>query len=521
MKSKIITLLFFVSAALQTAICLAQTANKPNIVFILADDLGYGDLSCNGAAKVATPNIDRLAQEGMRFTNAYAPHSVCTPTRYALMTGRYAWRTWNGHQTVWSPDPMLIDTNRLTLPKVLKAKGYHTALLGKWHLGFGAPGTPGWDDYKGPDYNLPLKPGPLEAGFDYFWGVPHVGLKPLVYIENHHVVGLTKDKNMQIKLDKRWDGTETSYFERLPFPTPNHDFMGEEDIRYAHPDLGIVMTDKVVDWIEKQGTKKGASAKPFFLYVGHRNIHGPLAPNQRFKGTSPIGVYGDFINELDWSVGEILKALERNYLSKNTIVIFSSDNGGVRYPQNTRNAEFNGHRPNAPFSGQKTEAYEGGVHVPLLVRWPGVTKAQTVSIKLVGLIDMIATVAEMHKVSLPWNAGEDSFSFLHELKGTKPTQPVRDNIVVDGKNGMFAIRQGPWKFISGQGGGGYDWDEKKYIRMGPHSWDYKFEPGNPPGQLYNLESDPGENVNLYETNRKVVTELRVKLREIQYDGRSR
>lgn len=499
-----------------TGICFGQVSEKPNIILILADDLGYGDLSCNGATKVSTPNIDKLAQEGVRFVNAYSPHSVCTPTRYALMTGRYAWRTWNGHQTIWSPDPMLIETARLTLPKILKTKGYHTALLGKWHLGFGAPGTPGWDDFKGPDYNMPLKPGPLEAGFDYFWGVPHVGLKPLVYIENHHVVGLGKDKKMEIKLDKRWDGTETTYFERLPPPTPNHDFMGEEDIRYAHPDLGIAVTDKAVDWIEKQEAKK-----PFFLYVGHRNVHGPLAPNQRFKGTSPIGVYGDFINELDWSVGEILKALDRKGLTKNTIVVFASDNGGVRYPQVTRNVDFNGHNPNGPFSGQKTEAYEGGVHIPLLVRWPGVAKPNTVSDKLVALIDMLATVAEMHKISLPWNAGEDSFSFLHELKGIKPVQPVREDLVVDGKSGMFAIRQGPWKFISGQGGGGYDWDEKKYIRMGPHSWDYKFEPGNPPGQLYNLETDPGENNNLYESNRAVVTRLRAKLREIQYNGRSR
>lgn len=490
---------------------------RPNIVFILADDLGYGDLSCYGATKVTTPNIDRLAGEGIRFMNAYSPHSVCTPSRYALMTGQYAWRTWNGHQTVWADDPLLIDTARLTLPKLLKSAGYHTALIGKWHLGFGAPGSPGWKEPGGPDYNRPLKPGPLEIGFDYFWGVPHVGQQPNVYIENHRVVGLSENSGIKIGLDEKWQG-RVSYLERRG--TPAHTFTGEELMRYQQEDLAVSLTEKAVNWLKDQARFQRRSG-PFFLYFAHRNVHGPLAPAQQFKGTSSIGVYGDFINELDWSIGEILNVLEREGLSKNTVVIFSSDNGGVRYPQNSRIVDYNGHRANGPFSGQKTEALEGGVHVPLLVRWPGVVQPGSKSGHLVALTDMLATLADFYHKPLPWNAGEDSFSFLHVLTGKKATQPIRENIVVDGKNGLFAIRQGPWKFIAGQGGGGYDWDEKKDIRMAPHQWDYKTEPGNPPGQLYNLEQDIGETSNLYEIRQDILVPLRATLRQIQYSGRSR
>lgn len=489
-----------------------QKVVKPNIVFILADDLGYGDLSCYGATKVATPHIDRLAKEGIQFMNAYSPHSVCTPSRYALMTGQYAWRTWNGHQTVWADDPLLIDTTRLTLPKLLKSVGYHTALIGKWHLGFGLPGLPGWNDAEGPDYNRPLKPGPLEVGFNYFWGVPHVGQKPHVSIENHRIVGLPERSNVRIVLDKKWE-KRVSYLERKG--TPDHSFTGEESTRYQQEDLAVALTEKAVSWIDKN------AKAPFFLYFAHRNVHGPLAPNQRFKGTSSIGVYGDFINELDWSIGEILNALERKGIANNTIVIFSSDNGGVRYPQNSRIVEFNGHKVNGPFSGQKTEVLEGGVHVPLLVRWPGVVRPGSQSGHLVALTDMLATLADFHRKPLPWNAGEDSFSFLHELLGKKATRPVRENVVVDGKNGLFGIRQGPWKFIAGQGGGGYDWKEGENVRMAPHQWEYKAEPGKPPGQLYNLEQDSAENQNLYETRQDVVVPLRAKLRQIQYSGRSR
>jgi arylsulfatase A-like enzyme len=503
---KIINIIFSFFIAL-----FANSQNKPNIILILADDLGYGDLSCYGASLVKTPNIDRLAKEGIRFTNAYSPHSVCTPSRYALMTGQYAWRTWNGHQTVWSNDPLIIDTARMTLPKMLKSVGYKTAIIGKWHLGFGTPGSPGWDDLKGPDYNKELRPGPLEVGFDYFWGIPHVGQKPHVFIENHHVIGVDKEKKMEILLDKKWNN-RISYIQRIG--VPDHDFIVNESVQYDNEKLAVILTEKAVNWIEKQ------NENPFFLYFAHRNVHGPITPSEKFKGTSNIGVYGDFINELDWSVGEIVNVLKRKGLLENTIILFSSDNGGVRYPQKTQIVDYNGHKPNGPFSGQKGGALEGGVHVPLIVRWPGTTKSESVSQQLVALSDVFATFADYYNISLPYNAGEDSFSFLNELKEKKSHYPSRQSVVVDSKNGIFAIRKGPWKFIAGQTSGGYDWDEESNIRMITHKWDYMPKNGNPPGQLYNLANDSGETINLYDSHPEIVIQLRDILREIQYSGRS-
>ena len=488
-------------------------AKKYNIVFILADDLGYGDLGCFGATKVQTPRIDRLASEGVSFTNAYSPHSVCTPTRYSLMTGRYAWRTWNGHETVWANDPMLIDSSRTTLPEILKSAGYRTAIIGKWHLGFGSPNSPGWDDQEGPDYNLELNPGPLEAGFDYFYGIPHVGQQPHMFIENHHVVGLDPDEPMEIILDERYTD-RASYVNRDNMP-PAHKFKGYGSARYEHEDVAVILTDKAVKWIEAE------SNEPFFLYFAHRNIHTPLKPNDRFANSSEIGKYGDFIHELDWSVGEILDALDRMGLTDNTIVFLASDNGGVKDYQDSKIIEIIGHRPNGPFFGQKTECYEGGVHIPFIVKWPGVVQKNSKSEKLVALTDTYATIAELLNHPLLWNEGEDSFSYLSELQGTLSDQPERQCVVTDSKCGLFAIRKGDWKFITGQGGGGAHWNEDEHVRIVTHKWNYKDDADNPPGQLYNLRIDPGETNNLYYSHPEKVAELRDKLREIQYSGRSR
>lgn len=474
-------------------------APLPNIVIILADDLGYGDLSCYGATRIKTPNIDRLAEEGMRFTDAHSPHSVCTPSRYGLLTGRYAWRTWNGSGTLWSDDPLLIETNRLTLSKLLKSAGYSTAIIGKWHLGFGAPGTPGWDDKNGPDYNLELKPGPLEVGFDYFFGVPHVGQYPHVYIENHRIVGLDPRDPIKIVLDPKWN--RASYLQRLGVPT--HTFTGGVAARYQHEDLGVKLTEKTVEWIDQQ------RKEPFFLYVAHRDPHGPYRPHARFKGTSEIGAYGDMINELDWSVGEILKALERRGLTDRTLVIFASDNGGVTDYRDSKVAEVAGHKLNGPWFGQKTEAYEGGCRVPLVVRWPGKVRPGSQSDKLVALTDLMATSAEVLGQALPVDAGEDSFSFLPTLLSREAVQPVRQSIVQDSSGGMFAIREGAWKLILGQGGGGFRGINR------PH------DSTKPPAQLYNLIDDPGETKNLYGTQPVIEARLRSLLREIQFSGRSR
>ena len=479
-----------------------QRALFPNIVFILADDLGYGDLGCYGATKVKTPNIDRLASEGMRFTAAHSPASVCTPSRYNLMTGRYCWRTWAGHGTVWANDPLLINEGRQTVASLLHQAGYFTGCVGKWHLGFGRPGTAGWDDLLGPDFNGELRPGPLEVGFDYFHGMPAVGQHPNIFIEGRRVVGLDPSDPIRFINDPRPEYQVE--FSKRPRTSPtNLQLASGNSAEYPFDDAALQLTKKAVDYIEQHRKTS------FFLYLAQRNIHSPLRPNGRFKGTSEIGVYGDFIHELDWSVGEVLAALDRLQLADNTLVFFSSDNGGV-LPGNRASdyPEIRGHRINGPLRGQKTEIYEGGHRVPLLVRWPGRVRAASESQQLVALTDVLATFAELTSEKISADAGEDSFSFLSTLLGTKSGQPVRQSLVTDSMLGLFAIQEGPWKLILGQGSGG-------------HLRKDESRANDAPGQLYNLADDPAETSNLYHQHPEIVARLTARLGKIKQDGRSR
>ena len=468
----------------------AFAGTKPNVLFILADDLGYGDLGCYGAAKVATPNIDTLARDGRRFTDAHSPCSVCTPTRYNLMTGRYAWRTWVGGSTVWANDPLLIEPDRFTLADLFMQQGYATACLGKWHLGFGSPGMEGWDDVLGPDYNRDLKPGPLEVGFDYFWGFPHVSQYPHFIIENHRVLGLESDDPVFITPDKR-PGFELDYLGR-----PRSGIAaalgqkGGENARYEHENLSTMLTERAVKWLDDYSAEK-----PFFLYLAHRNIHGPLIPHPKFDGTSAIGPYGDFINELDDSIGQVLAALSRNGLAENTLVIFTSDNGGVKEYRPNDYAEIEGHRINGPLRGQKTTVYEGGVRVPFIVRWPGVIPAGSEDSKtIVALTDTMATMADFFDHELPEDSAEDSFSFLEALLDQPQDLPRRESLVMDSYREMMAIRRGPWKLILGQTGGGANYPKD-------------IDPSQPVGQLFNLNEDVAESRNRYTEEPELVAEL--------------
>jgi arylsulfatase A len=281
-----------VSLATGSAWAAPETERRmPNIVVILADDLGYGDLGCYGATKVKTPNIDRLAREGMLFTDAHSPASVCTPSRYNLMTGRYCWRTWAGHGTVWANDPLLIEQGRTTVASLLKDAGYQTACIGKWHLGFGKPGTPDWDDLLGPDFNRELRPGPLEAGFDSFFGMPAVGQHPKIFIDNGRVVGLDPHDPIRFINDPR-PAYQVPYFRRPRTSPTNLQMASGKSAEYAFEDAAITLTKRAVAYLEEH------AGKPFFLYLAHRNIHSPIRPNARFRGTSEIGPYGDFIHEL-------------------------------------------------------------------------------------------------------------------------------------------------------------------------------------------------------------------------------
>jgi arylsulfatase A-like enzyme len=482
----------------------ARRAGRPNIVVILADDLGYGDLSCYGATKVRTPNIDRLAKEGRCFTDAHSPASVCTPTRYNLLTGRYAWRTWASSSCVWSNDPLLIDPRRFTMPDLLKGQGYRTACVGKWHLGFGEPGMPGWDDVLGPDYNRELRPGPREVGFDYFWGIPHVGQLPHVIIENHRVLGLTPDDPIRMLPDKR-PGFEKNYLERprLGLATALG-VDGGVGARYEHEELALMMTERAVKWIHEQ-----SADQPFFLYFAHRNIHGPIRPNARFKGKSSIGAYGDFLLELDWSVGELLNALDKKGLADNTLVVFSSDNGAIQtYRQVVDSATIRGHKLNGPLRGQKTDVYEGGSRVPLIARWPGRIPAGSHSRVLVALTDFMAMFADFFGVELPADAGEDSFSFLGALLDRQPRQVTREALVNDSFRAIFAIRKGDWKLILSQSSGGVATQNIPY------------DPSKPAGQLYHLGRDLAETVNEYDKQPEIVASLTKLFETYRESGRS-
>ncbi len=475
------------------------TAQDPkNIVLILADDLGYGDLSAYGATRYQTPSIDRLASEGRMFTDAHSPHPVCTPTRYGLMTGRYSWRTWAGTANVWSDDPLLIEEGRYTIPMLLRESGYKAGIVGKWHLGYGRPGGVNWTE-AGVDYNGKIAPGPLEVGFDYYFGIPHVGQQPHVLIENHRIVGLRPESPLKLHRDDRWL-SRVSHLERFGYP-PRHSFTGGRGAIYDHRDLALELTAKAESWIRDHAGER------FFLYFAHRNTHGPIIPNERFRGKSGIGAYGDFVLELDWSVGRILDTLDELGLAEDTLVLFSSDNGAVA-------RDLAGHRVNGPLRGQKTEAYEGGQRVPLLARWPGRVEAGSRSDALVALTDMLATFAELLSKPLPEGAAPDSFSFLGALLGRENSRPARTSLVHNGYFGGFGIRAGDWKLLMFQGGGGRSadqglWNSRANDRSRPY------------GQLYYLRDDLGERNNLYADEPERVRSMTRLLKRIRASGKSR
>jgi len=475
----------------------AAGAEKPNILFILADDMGYGDLGCYGATQMKTPNIDKLAEQGVLFTDAHTECSTCTPTRYGLLTGRYCFRTWLKYSALSTSAPLLIEEDRATVASLLECAGYSTSIVGKWHLGFGREegfeddrgDTPPshWETRKsGPNWNGELKPGPLEVGFDYSYVIPVANsFPPYVIVENHHVEGLRKDSPIG-ELESR-----------------NHGRMeGGEGARWKDEELVDKLTSKVVSQLESLAKKQ----QPFFLYYAPHQPHIPHRPNPRFTGTSQIGVYGDVIQELDWSVGEILKTLDRLGLAKNTLVIFSSDNGADR-----QGRPRNGHWPcGRTLRGGKGDLVEGGHRVPFLARWPGRIKPGTRSAETISLTDMLATFAALTGKPLPLGAGPDSYNVLPALLGQKLPDPNRPLVMLSGGMGALSIRAGTWKLIDGQGNCGY-----AHARSGQPMPEPKA--GDPPAQLYNLEEDLGESNNLYAQHPEIVHRLKLRLEKIKAD----
>jgi len=479
-----------------SSVLAANSARRPNLVLILADDLGWGDLRCyHPDSKIPTPNLDRLAAEGMRFTDAHSPSSVCTPTRYALMTGRYTWRTRLKSGVLWGYSPPLIEPDRLTLPALLKQQGYVTACVGKWHLGLGWPTreAASFGDQSQPigdlsliDYSRPFTAGPLTAGFDYFFGIPaSLDMDPYLFIENDRTAVPPTDRTAGSK-HQRQGGN--GFWRAGPAPpgfTP----------QIVLPTL----TEKAETFLRRQSARR-----PFFLYFPLTAPHDPWVPTAGFRGRSEAGDYGDFVAQVDDVVRRILRVLDEQKLTKTTLVIVTSDNGAHWPPGDL---EKWGHRANGPWRGQKADLWEGGHRVPLLVRWPGKVKAGTASGALVGLNDIFATVADLVKVRFPADAGEDSESLLPVLLGRKKT--VRDTLVHHSSRGAFAIRQGDWKLCLGLGSQGFSEPAQP-----------KPEPWGPQGQLYNLRADPQEQRDVWHDHPEIVARLTALLEEYRAAGRS-
>lgn len=486
--------------------------SRPNIVVILADDFGYGSTNAYGADPklIQTPALDRLAKEGRRFTDANTTSSVCSPTRYSLMTGRYCWRTSEKHGVLGTFSPLHIETTRLNMASLLKKHGYATAAVGKWHLGYGtSKGNPNWKT----DYTAELSPGPLDIGFDYHFGVPaNHGDLTGVFVENRFVYGLRSGKIPEGMKISGPDADDAADFQATYGPEDTES--GKANIlpldapRRKKERVMAQLTTRATRWIDQQ-----PADKPFFLYFTPVAVHNPITPDTDLAGKSAAGVYGDWIHELDRSVGRILDALEKKGVLDNTLVLFTADNGGVFKPQRESvqtQAYKAGLKVNGALKGGKHDVWEGGFKVPFLVRWPEHAPAGTVSRELVSLADILATTAQIVGEPLPpaGQAAEDSRSFLSAIGGD-PETPVRDHIIVHSSDGVFAIRKGPWKWIEGVPALGTK-------RAALKTRDPQFR-----AQLYNTQSDPAEEHDVSAAHPEVVEELRTLLTRYRDGGYSR
>ena len=487
--------IFLTAAFLVSALTAAE---KPNIIFLLADDIGYGDLGCHGATMVKTPNIDRLASQGCRFTDAHSPASTCTPTRRAFHTGVYSWRQKPGSAIAPGDEPLTITPGSATVPSLLKQAGYTTGLVGKWHLGLGGEG--------GPDWNSDIKPGPLEIGYDFAFFMPATGDRvPCVYVENHRIVGLDPNDPIKVsykqKIGDEPTGAEHPELLKLKH-THGHDMTivngvgrigwmtGGKAARWKDEDMADTYTKKALEFIER------SKDKPFFLYLATHNIHVPRVPNQRFQGTAACGRRGDSIHELDDTVGKVMAKLDELKLAGNTLLIFTSDNGGVM-DDGYEDVGSLDHKCNGELHGYKGSVYEGGHRVPFIVRWPGKVKAGSENSALIAHLDMAASFAALTGVKIPEGQCRDSVNVLPALLGQ--SQHGRDDFVAHngGVQGPFGVRAGNWKFMTGGGGA--------YGKANPK------KPGNamPAGpQLYDLSKDLPEMKNL-------ASEMPDKVKEMQ------
>ncbi len=488
------------------AVCPAE-GQRPNIVIVFADDMGYGDpRAYNPRSRVPTPHIDELAARGMKFTDAHSASSVCTPSRYGLLTGRYPWRSRLPTGIVNSWGGPVIHPGRLTLGKMLQTEGYRTACIGKWHLGWDWPLEGGGylsgelddvnvgRDYQAYgrriDFSSPIREGPVTRGFDYYFGDDVPNFPPYAFIENDRLLGIPTER-MPVHKSQRGGPM-----------MPGWDFWA------AQPTI----TARALEWLEERTADPDT---PFFLYMPLLGPHTPIVPNARNRGKSHAGPYGDWVHQMDSILGRVVTLLERAGAIKNTVVIFSSDNGSpARSGIGTVGAtstvtELYSHVPNAPWRGLKADAWEAGHRVPFIIRWDGHVPAGATSDRAVCLTDVFSTVAEILGVDLPANAGEDSFTLGPLLFGEG--QHARAEVVHSSHRGVFAIRKGPWKLILGTGSGGFSSPAGRALDPSEHSQ----------MQLYLLSEDPGERRNLATARPAVTSALLAELARIQEAGRSR
>ncbi len=484
-------------SSLKRSLGMAQSTSTserkpPNIVVILADDLGYGDPVCyNAQSKIPTPHMDRLAREGIRFTDAHTPSAVCTPTRYGLLTGRYCWRSRLKSGVLGGYSDPLIEKDRLTIASLLKRQGYRTGCVGKWHLGLG------WvrnDASKGPqagniDYDQTVTHGPQSLGFDYSYIIPaSLDMDPYCWLENGHTVEAPIGHTPGSK--RRWD--QGGGFWRAGPVAPSFDFTG----------VLPTVTSKSVEFIERQ-----TAQTPFFLYVPLNAPHTPWMPTDEFRGRTEVDWYGDFVAQVDASIGRIVQSLDDEGFADNTLLIVTSDNGS-HWP--VAQIEKFAHRANDRWRGQKADIHDAGHRVPFVCRWPGMVRPGSRTDQTICLTDLMATIAAVVEDRLPADAGQDSYNILPAMLDPDLDKPIREAIVHHSLSGMFAIRQGPWKLIDGRGSGGF---------TAPRQIEPK--PGEPEGQLYNLDDDPGERNNLWSERPEIVQRLTALLERYKTQGYSR
>jgi arylsulfatase A len=463
-------------------------SKKPNIVYVLADDMGYGDLSClNTSSKIRTDCLDRMAAEGMVFEDAHASSAVCTPSRYSILTGRYNWRSDLKESVLGGYSKHLLEPGRMTVASFLKAYDYHTAMIGKWHLGWDWTTTDDQPAGEGNvDFSGPVANGPDAYGFDYYYG--HCGsldMAPYVYVEN---------------------GSATAQPNRITEDTGKFTWWrkGPTASDFEHEDVLPNFTRRSVEYIEE----RAATGEPFFLYLPLAAPHTPILPTPAFRGKSGTNAYGDFCLQVDDTVGQIMDALERAGVADNTVLIFTSDNGCSPQADFDQLADF-GHNPSHVFRGHKADIYEGGHRIPLVVRWPKEIRAGRSSSETVCLSDLLATCADIIGAELPDDAGEDSVSNLPVWQGASMNKSLREATVHHSIDGSFSIRKGKWKLEMCAGSGGWS-----HPRPGEDC------EGLPPIQLYDLDADIGEQQNIYDDHTDVVEELKALLTTYVENGRS-